>query len=285
MVKKRLLTLAIMLLLAAPTYAAQVGPLDGAAGPVLPAVGLPTLMAEAELFNPSLPLSLEKIGMSDAALLEWARLLPEAYGAERKLVLSKLVLLSLRGGHDKAAALWLADLQAEFPDETESLEMLLIRLERAHGEARLPLLAQLSQTFPTEEASLAARRADVLRQAQEDGQIAQTWGVPEAVKMQAKLAELRGAAQQKVWLAIGLGVVPGLGYAWLGAWGEAAMLLLGWCVLGWAFASACRHRHYAYAMVFALPWVGLWMNAPVAAALLAEAQAKELRVQALNQLP
>jgi hypothetical protein len=277
--------LALMMLVVSPAFAAKVGPLDGAAGPSLPVVGMPTLVAETELFNPSLPLSLEKIGLNDAALLEWARLLPDAYGEERKLVLGKLALLSLREDYEVAANQWLSDLKAEFPDETESLEMLLIRLERAEGDARVPLLARLAAEFPDAESSLAERRADVMRQALDDGRIRQDWGVPEAVQIQAKLQTLHSTAQRDTLLAIGLGVVPGLGYAWLGAWGETAMLLMGWCVFGWAFAAACRHRHYAYALVFALPWVGLWMNAPSAAGAMAEAQAKEARTAALKQLP
>lgn len=277
--------LALMLMVVSPVFAAKVGPLDGMAGPSLPAVGMPTLVAEAELFNPSLPLSLEKIGLNDAALLEWARLLPDAYGEERKLVLGKLALLSLREGHEAAATQWLSDLTAEFPDETESLEMLLIRLERAQGNARVPLLARLVAEFPDAESSLAARRADVMRQALDEGWIRQDWGLPEAGQINAKLQALQSTAKRDTMLAIGLAVVPGLGYAWLGAWGEAAMLLLGWCVLGWAFASACRHRHYAYAMVFALPWMALWMNAPIAAGMMAEAQAKEARIEALKHLP
>jgi hypothetical protein len=276
--------LALMLLLAPVGWAAKVGPLDGAAGPSLPAVSMPTLVAETELFNPSLPLSLEKIGLNDAALLEWARLLPEAYGDERRLVLGKLALLSLREGHDAAAAQWLRDLQADFPNEMESLEMLLIRLERTKGDARVPLLARMASAFPEAEPSLTARRADVMRQALDEGVVRQDWGVPEATQVKAKLQALEHTAQRDTLLAIGLGIIPGVGYAYLGMWGEAAMLLLGWCVLGWAFAAACRHRHYAYALVFALPWVALWMNAPVAAGLAAEAQAKSIRIEALGAL-
>lgn len=272
-----------MLLLVPCAWAAKVGPLDGAAGPSLPAVGMPSLVAESELFNPSLPLQLEKLGLNEAALLEWARLLNDAHGADRKMVLEKLVLLSLREGHTYAADSWLAELQEAYPDEQESLEMLLIRYEKADASQKNTVLARLTEAYPAQEASLDVRRADVLRQAVQNGAIANTWGVMDVSAIEAVLTEQKAAGGVRVMVAIGLGVVPGLGYAYLGAFGEAAMLLLGWCVLGWAFAAACRHRHYAYALVFALPWVALWMNAPMAAGAMAEAQAQTLRVDALQQ--
>jgi hypothetical protein len=57
--------------------------------------------------------------------------------------------------------------------------------------------------------------------------------------------------------------------------------LLGWAVFGLAFLSACRHRHYAYAFVWAFPFMALWLNSPLSAAQAAEAAAYAARVQTM----
>ncbi len=257
----------------------RVGPLDGTLGPTLPAVALPMLGGEEELPNTALPKALEAKGLLAPATLEWARIELDARGAERTQALEALTRLSLLQDAPLAAENYLQVLQAQNPTYDVPENILLAQLVAEVSTTQA--LTDLQTRFPTTKGSVTARWADVWRQAH-TGQIRQAWGLPEATQLQQRLDEQAAVATTQYNLAVGLSMVPGLGQASLGKYGAAALELLGWLVFGWAFYSACRYRHYAYAFVFVFPWVGLWLHAPVNAAIAAEAAARLARAEAMQ---
>jgi hypothetical protein len=269
-----------LLLLALPAFATpRVGPLDGAKGPPLPAVAMPSLAQEEELPNTALPMALEAKGLLAAAMLEWARLEQDARGAERMQALEALTRLSLQQNTPQAAQAYLTTLQS-LNSTYQPAESILVAQAQANI-SKTHALQQLQVRFPTSQASVAARWAEVWHQAH-TGTIQQGWGLPATAQLQERLKFLRTKELGDYMLIVGLAVIPGAGHLFLQQWAIAAVLLLGWAVFGLAFLSACRHRHYAYAFVWAFPFMALWLNSPLSAAQAAEAAAHVARVQALQ---
>ena len=261
--------------------APSVGPLDGAKAPSLPAVAMPVLGYEEELPNTALPKALEAKGLLAAATLEWARIAEEARGPERAEAFYNLAALSFRQQQPVAGAAYLAEWQALNPNSPSPEAVLLAQLEAVEGASRTAVLHQLQTDYPTSQGSVAARWQAVWQQAAATGRVRQDWGLDTAATLEARLKFLRTKALTQYTLAVGLAVLPGAGHLLLQQWAMAAVLLLGWGLFGLAFLSACRHRHYAYALVWAVPFVALWLNSPLLAAQAAEAQAQQARWQAM----
>jgi hypothetical protein len=241
---------------------------------------MPFLAHEEELFNPSLAQELEQRGLLAAATLEWARLEHDARGADLVQTREALARLSYRQGQATQAAAFLTELQQHNPAYQPPEALLLAQV--AAGVSTTQALQALQARFPTSQGSVTARWQAVWRQAAADGVIRQSWGIPTAATLAARLKFLRAEALTQYTLAVGLAVVPGMGHLLLQQWAKAAALLLGWGLFGLAFLSACRHRHYAYAFVWAVPFMALWLNSPLSAAQAAEAQAQQTRWQAMR---
>ncbi len=273
-----------LLLLAAPLYALpNVGPLDGTQGPSLPAVGMPMLAAEEELPNTTLPLRLEELGLYDAALLEWARIEASTRGPERTQALQRLMILSELIGQPTAAQAYETQWRELNPTAPLPSELYYVRYLMGQPSTDVEAsLRTLASTAPDDYYSVLMRWDAVWNEAILTGKINRTYNLPAAAQLQERLKFLHAKEVADYMLAVGLAVIPGLGHLFLQQWALAAVLLLGWAVFGLAFLSACRHRHYAYAFVWALPFVGLWLNSPLAAAQAAEAAARQARVNAMT---
>ncbi|MCA3244772.1 MAG: hypothetical protein INF43_05685 [Alphaproteobacteria bacterium] len=274
----------LLLLLLVPAWgwtAARVGPLDGAKGPSLPAVAMPALAHEEELFNPWLAKELERRGMLAAATLEWTRLEREARGADRQQTLEALARLSYQQGQPALAAEFIIQLQDLNPTYQPGEGLLMAQLGAVQGASRTAVLQALQTRYPTSRESVTARWRAVWQEAAATGRVSQAWGLEMASLLEARLKFLRAEALTHYTLAVGLAVLPGAGHLVLQDWGRAVVLLVGWALFGLAFLSACRHRHYAYALVWAVPFVALWLNSPLSAAQSAELKAQHQRWQAM----
>jgi hypothetical protein len=259
----------------------RVGPLDGAQGPSLPAVALPQLAHEEALFNPWLAKELERRGMLAAATLEWTRLEREARGADLQQALEALARLSYQQGQPTLAADFIAQLQDLSPTYQPSDALLVAQLGAVQGASRTAVLQALQTRYPTSRESVTARWQAVWQEAAATGRVTNAWGLDMAALLESRLKFLRAEALTHYTLAVGLAVLPGAGHLLLQEWARAVVVLLGWAVFGLAFLSACRHRHYAYALVWAVPFVALWLNSPLLAAQAAEVQAQQARWQAM----
>lgn len=273
-----------LLLLAAPLYALpNVGPLDGTKGPSLPAVGMPMLAAEEELPNTTLPLRLEELGLYDAALLEWARMEASTRGPERTQALQRLMILSELIGQPTAAQAYETQWRELNPTAPTPPELAYVRYLMGQPDAEVEAsLNTLATTAPNDYYSVLMRWEALWHEAANTGRVLKTYNLPAGVQLQERLKFLRTKEVADYMLVVGLAVIPGAGHLYLQQWAIAVVLLLGWAVFGLAFLSACRHRHYAYAFVWALPFVGLWLNSPIAAAQAAEAAARQARVNAMT---
>ncbi len=278
------LTLAALLLpgMALAASALEVGPLDNTFGPSLPAVAMPPPAAEETLANTAFPLRLEKEGLLDLALLEWARLETTTHGPERALALQRMVAVLARTGREADARRWLAVLAADYPGLPVTPDVQADLARATQGPARFVALATLARDFPHHEASVKARWDDVWRQAWAHGTIRDAYGLPAAALLQTRLDALNTTAATHWNVAVAASVIPGLGHALTGDGAGAIVFLLGWAVFGLAFMAACRHRHYAYAFVWVFPFVGLWMSAPLSAAAKAETTATLARHAAMK---
>ena len=276
--------IALMLLVAASAVAApvKVGPKDGHKGPSLPAVAMPTLAAEEKLKSPTLALDLERKGLHAAATLEWARFAEEAKGPDRAQALEHLAKLSFWQRNPVAGEAYVVQLLNEFPERGITEKIWEAELQATPVWARENLLQRLTEAQPQTRISVAARWDDVWRQAWLEGAVTQSWQLPEAKLLQARLESLAHRAQLRFMVAVGASVVPGLGLVLLGAFGWAALVVGVWVVFGWAFFSACRHRHYAYSLVFAFSWVAVWLLSPGLAGHVAERQAITYRHEVMK---
>lgn len=272
-----------LLLLAWPVLAApHVGPLDGAQGPSLPAVAMPTLAQEEELPNTALPLRLEELGLYDAALLEWARIEQRAREPERMQALERLIILSELTGQPSAAQAYESQWRELNPTAPASTELAYVRYLMGQPRAALETtLRTLATTAPDDYYSVLMRWEALWHEAVNTGRITNIYNLPAAAQLQERLKFLHTKEVADYMIAVGLAVIPGAGHLYLQQWAMAAVLLLGWAVFGLAFLSACRHRHYAYAFVWAFPFMALWLNSPLLAAQAAEAAAYAARVQAM----
>jgi hypothetical protein len=272
------------LLLTCPLWAApRVGPLDGAQGPSLPAVSMPMLAQEEELPNTALPMALEDKGLYEAALLEWARIEQDARGPERTQALSRLMILSELTGQPIAAQAYEQQWRALNPTAPTPPELAYVRYLMGQPDAEVEAsLNTLATTAPNDYYSVLMRWEALWHEAANTGRILKTYNLPAGVQLQERLKFLRTKDLANFMLVVGLAVIPGAGHLFLQQWAMASVLLLGWAVFGLAFLSACRHRHYAYAFVWAFPFMALWLNSPLAAAQAAEAAAHTARVQALK---
>ncbi len=263
-------------------HAVTVGPLDGAAAPSLIPLGAPAGIASEELPDTTFATDLEEMGDLRAAASEWQRIARKSHGNDRAAALAHAARLHLVLGNISVAQALATRLEDTSPTHP-ALPWLLHRMATgSNAPAAALALARLQTLFPQSPYTQAALLHNVGLQAQAKGQVQQTFGLPQAESLQSQLRALRATQQQKVALAGAMGVVmPGLGHMYAGHMGQGVAVLIIWCLFTLAFLSACRHRHYAYAFLFALPAVALWLTGPVVAMQLQNAQTSHLQSQVL----
>lgn len=281
-----------------PSSTITVGPQDNTAGPSLPPLLTPTsatppstLVVEEAMPDTGYPQWLQQQGNLPAALLAWQKLAYDTSGPERGWALLQAAHLQTQLKQPALAAQTLADLrndpQLSSFTTPRTAELLYRQLWATPLAAQGPLQATV-QTLPAG----PWRDATVLLQAwqrvQAGGRVPAmpeaTSAMPEwLVAVPQSLQRLNTLAEQNAVLAATLSVLPGLGHVWLNAWTTGGLMLLVWALFGWAFLSACRHRHYAYACVWVWPFVGLWLQAPVGAHALAMQQAHAAKQAVLQK--
>ncbi len=266
-VKNTIITALALLLLPALACAVTVGKLDGKAGPSLRPIGTPGLSMEVEhLPDTGFPKELERLGDLPAAALEWQRLAHKSSGAEREQALTNAARLYIAMDQPAVASNLISELIKQNPASPYAPEALYHISTGPEGAAQAGALKQLQTNFTGNAWSTAALMKDVWEQAETRGRITQTYNLPQAEELKKRLKKLRGEQQEKVARAGALGVfIPGAGHAYAGNVPQGIAVMLVWCLFTLAFLSACRHRHYAYAFLFVIPSVALWLTSPVVA--------------------
>jgi hypothetical protein len=274
------------------TATVTVGPQDNTAGPSLPPLLTPTsaqppstLVVEETMPDTGYPAWLEQQGNLPAALMAWQKLAYDTSGAERGWALLQVAHLQTQLQQFPLAAQTLSNLRNDAQlnafTTPRTAELVYRQLWVTPLAEQGPLQATV-QTLPAGPWRDATLLLQAWQRVQAGGRVPAT---PQAtsplpewlVTVPQTLQRMTTLAEQNAMLAAMLSVLPGLGHLWLQAWVAGALSLLAWALFGWAFMSACRHRHYAYACVWVWPFVGLWLQAPVGAHALAmqQAHAKE----------
>ena len=266
-----------------------VGPRDNTAGPSLPplltptgAVSPSTLITEETLPDTGYPQWLAQQGNLPAALQAWQSVAYNTNGAERGWALLQVAHLQTQLKQPTLAAQTLANLRndaqlSSFTTPREG-ELIYRQLWVTPLAAQASLQASL-QTLPAGPWRDAALLLQAWQRVEAGGRVpagaAATNTMPDWLhSVPSTLQRMDTLAEQNAMLAATLSALPGLGHLWLQAWAAGGLMLLAWALFGWAFLSACRHRHYAYACVWVWPFVGLWLQAPVGAYALAMQQAQ-----------
>lgn len=264
--QKIIITVLAFLVLPVLAFAVSVGKLDGKPGPSLRPLGTPGIGMEVEhLPDTGFPKELERMGDLPAAATEWQRLAYKASGAERELALTNAARLYIAMDQPAVASNLITALIQQNPASTYAPEALYHISTGPHGAAQAGALTQLQEKFPGNGWSNAALMHDVWLQAQK-GRIKQTYNLPQAEELKARLKKLRGEQQEKVARAGALGVfIPGAGHAYAGNIPQGITVMLVWCLFTLAFLSSCRHRHYAYSFLFVVPAAAIWLTSPVVA--------------------
>lgn len=264
---------------AAPTP--KVGPLDGTSTTALPALATPTANVE-KLIDTAFPRMLENMHDFPSAALEWQRVAYKSQGPEREAALYRAAQLHMRMGHTAAAVASFRQILQEDPDSPHLPEALYYLSHLTTGATQTEILTGLQTKFPTSGWTKTALMENAWQQAA-TGRIEKTWSQPNAVTLQKRLQLLRKENQDRLAIAGAAGVVPGAGHIFLGQYAQGGFLLLGWAMFALAFLSACRHRHYAYAFVFAVPMAALWLSSPVVAMQQGRQQATEKLAKSLAE--
>lgn len=264
--------------LAAAAYAAPltVGPLDGQPGPKLPAVAMPAMVATEKLASTAFPATLEQMEDYPSAILEWQRVAYQSNGPDRLHALTKVAQLQTRLGQNAAAANTYQTILREYPATPQTAEILYNLTRITSGTTHTTVLTSLKTAHAQTVWGKAALMENVWQQARA-GRVTQTFGLPQAQTLQKRLAAARVVQTNTIAMAGAIGVVPGAGHAYLGQWGQGAVLFIAWALFLLAFLSACRHRHYAYAFVFVVPAMALWLSSPANAIALARQEAAQRR--------
>ncbi|MBI1308285.1 MAG: hypothetical protein GC129_00305 [Proteobacteria bacterium] len=261
-----------------------VGPLDGKTVESLPALASPVTTTE-RMPDFSFPKALEENGDLTSALFAWQRLAHEFPGPDRARALLAIARLQQTLGNSAAAALTWQTFAHEYPTHPRAEELAFRQAQLTTGAAQQAVLQKLAQK-PTRTAwDDAALYTRVWDEAQTRGLITNTYGLEKAQLLQTKLAMLAQQSRARTATAAAVSLLPGAGLLFLNHnSATGGLMLFMWAVLGLAFLSACRHRHYAYALLFAMPFAAIWLNAPVAAVELARQQAVTARHTALASM-
>lgn len=265
--------LMVMICLAAPAWAAKVGPLHGTPAPSLPALGTPAGITTEELVDTSFPIALEDRGDTASALLEWQRIAHKAFGKDREQALTQATRLAIVLERPQVANALLTELLTENPATPYAPQALYHIATGPDAMAAAKAFGQLQGVFPQSEWTAAAQMNDVWHQAENGGKITKTYNLPQAETLKKRVQAIRTTGQAKLALAGAMGVIaPGLGHMVAGNIPQGVAVLIIWCLFTLAFLSACRHRHYAYAFLFVIPAAALWLTGPVVAMQLAKEQ-------------
>lgn len=270
-----------------PSSTLTVGPKDNTAGPSLPPLLTPssapevsTLVQQETLPDTGYPKWLEEQGNLPAALQAWQSVAYNTNGAERGWALLHVAHLQTQLKQPALAAQTLSQLRNDGQLSTfttlRASELVYRQLWVTPLAAQGPLQATV-QTLPAGPWRDAALLLQAGQRVHAGGRVPATSAsaLPEwLISVPQTVQRMDAMAQQNAVLAAILSVLPGLGHLWLQAWAAGGLTLLAWALFGWAFLSACRHRHYAYACVWVWPFVGLWLQAPVGAHALAMQHAK-----------
>jgi hypothetical protein len=271
-----------MLAFCGPAWAREphVGKRDNTAGPTLPAVATPaavTVKEEPLAPDTHLAATLEKADESSLAALEWQRIAEGSTGVGRREALAHAAENYERAGLKDSAARVLRLAAGETFGAEKAV--LLYRLSRvARPEDLAAVLHDLREIGgPWSEAALYQA---VWRQAQA-GPVRETYGLYRAGLLQQRLRETDHMLAQRAATAAVLGMVPGLGHAYLGHAASAAGLLAIWSLCGWLFLWCWRRRWWPFMVLWALPLGLLWGTSPGMAGTVADQDNAKLRRQLL----
>lgn len=270
--------------MALPCWAKEptVGPNDGKAVESIAPVETPVLDAVEKMPDTTLPQSLEKSGDYAASLLEWRRILNQLHGPDRLNGLLATARLQQKLGNDSGALITLRTAQTEYATDDRAPEILYYISNLTTGDERTQLLGLINTRFAQTPWGQSALMQAVWQEAGTTGKISQTYDLPNAITLQKRLALLRVEAKARFTTAFAFSIIPGGGHLFLKDYATGGILLMFWAVLFLAFLSACRHRHYAYALVWAFPMAALWLNSPGLTIALAKQQAADQREAALT---
>lgn len=265
---------------AAVAEAPKVGPKDGMAVESLPALAIPSVAVAQKLVDITFPTYLEKMGDNHSALLEWQRVAYQSSGNDRQNALYRIALLQVKLEDDAAAAQTLTKLVTEFPASANAAQAYVLLAQTATGAQQASAIAAIRTSYADTAWGKAALMQLVWQQAAA-GAVTQTYGLPQADNLKKRIGQQDLDQQRRATTATMLGIFPGAGHAYIGQVGQGLFLFLGWAVFTLAFLSACRHRHYAYAVVFVVPAVALWLNSPFLARAASGQLAAQQRTEAL----
>lgn len=268
----------ISVVFAAP---AKVGPRDGLVVESLPPLATPQIAAVEKMPDTAFPAQLEKMGDLASAQLAWQRIAYEANGPEREKALFQVLRLQSLQGQQQAVLGTMRVLEGDFPRTPRAPEALYYLSEAQTGAHKQETLTTLAGMYPQSPWSQAALMRDVWQQLNTTGKITQNYNLPQALKIEGRLKLLQQEGKTRAATAMAFGLVPGGGHFYLHQYLQGAVMLLGWALFGLAFLSACRHRHYAYALVFVWPFAALWATSPGAAAGVAHQQEKDATTRAI----
>lgn len=260
---------------------AKVGPKDGMVVESLAPIATPDFVEPEKMVDFTFPQNLEKAGDFSSALYAWQKTAHESSGAD--LLRAKLGVLRLHTqlGNTQAAQTLAGQLLTQ-PLPTEQADQVRFFLvQNLQGDARKEALKPFIENRTSAWAD-AALYNEAFREGWATGKINKTYGLDKAQTLYQRLTLMEQEAKTRAASAAAMSIVPGLGHMVLQDNATSGILLTVWALLGLAFISACRHKHFSYAFVFAIPFAALWVSAAPATLQIAQEQATHKRQAAMQ---